>query len=771
MPILNRSARVIARGTEPGAVRSRWLSAVIQGCLMVAVAAVPLLFVPATTDPFDFPKVLAFAALVLLAALAWATQVVVEKRLVFRRTPFDIPVLAVALAFIASTIFSQNKWLSVVGDGGYYHHTLLAILSLIVFFFLITNHVRDGRAVRRVLIVAGGAAGIAIAASAFQALGMFILPWALTETASFTPLFNSPTLAALWAAALLPAAALVLILSERRWWRVAAGVLVLLCAALLLIVDKQPAWYTLIAGSLVLLALVTVRSQEVASGWVVLPTLTLAIAILFIFIPTPFDREPVLRDVVLDQRTSWQVAGSTLADRPILGTGPGGFVYAFTEHRPDSFNDSSFWSLRFVKSGSEATQLLTTLGVVGVLPLIGLAVLFIVQWLRAFARTRSRLEWMTIGALFIPWIALAAATFYYPGSFVLLVTGIATFALAASLMAGESKSVPMGGSVGTGFALSLGYALVVIFAIVFGYWGTRLFVSDVVFARASGAFNRGDDIAGIREQFNRAYSLNSRDVDRPVSLAQVDAVQAVLTVQEAGSVTVEAEAYLTDVFSRGQEATERDPGNPATWEAVAGVYQSVTAYVSGAEERVKDAWQHAKDLEPKNPRHWVSYGQYLASLGNSILTNLPEDATEKAAQEARAATLFEEATAEFTAALERKADYTDAEAARALVAELAGDRPGAIEQMETLVGKNAFNADLIYELGRLYIAEGRTDDGKAAMNRVVSISPEHANAHYQLGLLYEAEGNTDVALAEFEQVLSTNPDNETVKAKIEELKQ
>ena len=89
--------------------------------------------------------------------------------------------------------------------------------------------------------------------------------------------------------------------------------------------------------------------------------------------------------------------------------------------------------------------------------------------------------------------------------------------------------------------------------------------------------------------------------------------------------------------------------------------------------------------------------------------------------------------------------------------------------MENLVLNNNLNAELRFQLGRLYYNDNQIDDSIAVFETVLQIFPNHSNALYSLGVAWQKKGNNAKAKTYFEKVLELNPDNQDVKNRLAEL--
>ncbi len=107
----------------------------------------PLLVNPATSELFEFNKMMFiyFSAFVVLAL--WAADIVKEKKIILRRTIFDLPIGIFLISQVASTVTSIDRHTSFLGYYGRFNGGLLSIVSYIVLFygfatFMKSEHIR-----------------------------------------------------------------------------------------------------------------------------------------------------------------------------------------------------------------------------------------------------------------------------------------------------------------------------------------------------------------------------------------------------------------------------------------------------------------------------------------------------------------------------------------------------------------------------------------------------------------------------------------------------
>lgn len=103
---------------------------------------VPLILTPWNYELFEFNKILAVYALTLIIAAAWVIEMLRQKKLLFSRTPLDIPLLLFLISQILSTIFSIDPHTSIWGYYSRFHGGLLSTLSYIVLYYAYARFMR-----------------------------------------------------------------------------------------------------------------------------------------------------------------------------------------------------------------------------------------------------------------------------------------------------------------------------------------------------------------------------------------------------------------------------------------------------------------------------------------------------------------------------------------------------------------------------------------------------------------------------------------------------
>ena len=110
--------------------------------LLLTVLLVPLFVDRRLINFYIIPKQYVFIGLVLLSTLLYVTKIVLSKKVQFRRSILDLPLLALLFLALISSIFSTNIYDSFFGRNEYFVLNFIFLLFSVLFYFLLTNFLR-----------------------------------------------------------------------------------------------------------------------------------------------------------------------------------------------------------------------------------------------------------------------------------------------------------------------------------------------------------------------------------------------------------------------------------------------------------------------------------------------------------------------------------------------------------------------------------------------------------------------------------------------------
>jgi len=101
---------------------------------------VPLILTPVNYELFEFNKMLAVYALTTIITAAWIIRMIIAKKWLIKRTPFDIPLLLFLASQTLSTILSIDRRTSLLGYYSRFHGGLLSTVSYIALYYAFVSN-------------------------------------------------------------------------------------------------------------------------------------------------------------------------------------------------------------------------------------------------------------------------------------------------------------------------------------------------------------------------------------------------------------------------------------------------------------------------------------------------------------------------------------------------------------------------------------------------------------------------------------------------------
>lgn len=528
------------------------MNKIIKAELCLIVFLLPLFFFPLTSDYFDFPKNLFLVSSVIITFLTWLLKMGFEKRVSFKRSFFDLPILLLVAASVISTLLAPiNKFEAFLFPTG--PSTLLALGLL---YFLMTNNLekQDKKMVLHSLV---GSSLVLALLSLASALGLFAqaIFFPLLKEKTFTPAGNYFGLTVFLVISLVWLA----LITYRELTKPSANSLVGLVHALFLFV---------------------IGAGLVNAGY------------------TLFN---VIKPVFLPVFTGWSIAIDTLKNFPLFGVGAQNFSLAFYQYRPLAYNTTGVWNIAFDTSSNFFFNIWTTIGTIGLATLLFLAYKIVSQFklLKNPFETESNL-------LVILFIFLGLFCFLPVNFLILFVFFVFLSLLALFLPQNEynetSKILPW-----TFMLIAL-----VLSGSVF-YLIYRSLGAEMEFKKSLDAYLKNDGAATYNAQV-KAIGLNPYRPTYRLAYAQTNLAlaQSLSTNPPAGGLTDQDRQNISTLIQQSiQEAKSAitlDPLNARYWENLAAIYRNLINFAQGADQWTIAAYQQTIALDPVNPFTRITLG-------------------------------------------------------------------------------------------------------------------------------------------------------------------
>ena len=588
----------------------------------------PVFFLPITSEFFEFNKFALLAVTTSVLLILWVLSMIQNKRVYVTRSVLDVGLVLVLVSFVLSSVFSVHKVSSIFGSYGRWFPSLFSFAILLAFYYVVSANLRSSLRTVYYALIAGSTLSTLVALLSY--FGIKLGSAVYFQSVNFN-LTGSSTTAALVAVV---GALLAMILMIRtntqaiKMFLLQAVALNMLGVALL---GTWQIWTVFAVGLLAAFYFLpgdTIRSNK---------TLLLALGGIFtafvLIFAMPTTREVLVnsnypREITLPAKESQVVAFSVLRDYPLLGSGPSTFYLNYPNYKSLAMNATTYWNVRFDKPFSEAFNILSSLGLIGIL----MTALFAVRLLKvvAFAKKSEDNSGLLAAAgtgliVMSAYFLLAYANVLTAFLFMLfLATSVALASVFKEKRVGEDVSLGIS-SFSSDSSMSILNDLgerkeifpYIVSAQVVGLVALGMFqlfrmYSGEYYIRqaiAAAAQNNGSltyqmqvkaiNINPRRDAYHNAYAQTN------MALANTLASKPDLTDQE--KVTIQT--LIAQAIRSSRVTTETlNPTNVANWETRAFVYRALVGVAKDADQWAINAYNSAIQLDPSNPRLRLDLG-------------------------------------------------------------------------------------------------------------------------------------------------------------------
>lgn len=560
--------------------------------LSILCVLFPSFFLTLTSEIFIFPKQLLVSGVASVLLLLFCLRTIIEGKITVKASPFNLPIVLLAVAVLASSLFSRNMFDSLI--------QAVPILMLLVIFFAIINTVSDKLSYQTVefSLLAGSILSSIITVSHF--LKFYIFPFEIAQSQYFNT-HGSIIQQLIYIVPLLTLSVYYLIrmVREARF-------------------DYNFAMYAF-------------SSIFLSVGLIVIVYQIITLPQKPILLPLQYGFQISLASISQDS--------ARLAQSFLLGSGFGNFASVFTRFKPVAFNNEpDIWNLVFSYSSSFFLELVATAGILGML-----AFLFL-----GFRVLRTKLSKMN--GLYASLLVVFLLSFVLPFSFITLFLFVVLLGLyisylyinkhdqvydfTLSLIAWrqsffnftmpsdenadvkpqiekrESKFLP--------FVFS---AFVLFFVSIVVYFSVKLVVAEMKFRDSLSleSLNNGQRTYDLQKAGLSDFSFRSDyfRVFSQINLALATSILSNLPANSSPSAQTQQTvlSLLQQSINSGRAASTLAPLTFANWVQLSLVYRNLIGVGQNAESFSIASLQQAINLDPYNPNLYIQLGGIYYQLG------------------------------------------------------------------------------------------------------------------------------------------------------------
>lgn len=528
------------------------LNKIINWGLMVLAFLVPLFFLPLTADFYEFNKNILLYAFTAVLLVAWVLRMAFEKKVSFRRSAFDLPLILLAVIFVVSTFVNPSNriqtFLTPSATG--------TIVALTLLYFIITNSLAENLVLKLLnSLIASSVILALVSIYQFIGVGEAFAPTVWLKNKTWTPTGGLISTISFLIVAL-P------LIGLNVYQQIKAG------AAK----GGTPLFISLIAFFLLLVGISTNAYQMLFTS---------------------------AKPLLLPYTTGWVIAIDAFKNFPLIGVGPSNFLSAFTSSRPISFNMTGLWSIWFGVSSNWYFQLLTTVGVLG----LGAFLLLIWKIVKS-ANLKNALSLSGLVALIV--FALLPINFLLLFTFYLLLAVLAV-TLPAKEHSEPSRILPWVILAPVIVAVAAG------FYFTGRAYAADLYFKKSMDALSKNQGVQAYDLQ-IKAITLNPYATNYHVAYSQINFALADALARNQNISDQDRQNIAT--LLGQSIREGKAAVALNPKDITNWENLGLIYRRLINFVQGADSWSVAVYNQAINLDPFNPNLRLSLGGIYYGLQN-----------------------------------------------------------------------------------------------------------------------------------------------------------
>ena len=344
---------------------------------------VPLILWPYTSELFEFNKMVLVYILTLFICASWIIKMIKEKKIIFRRTILDIPLICFLVTSLLSTIFSIDPRTSLFGYYSRFNGGLLSAISYALLYWAYVSNMDQKRTLSAIRYTLFAAVLVCIY-GILEHFGIDKDLWVQDVQNRVFSTLGQPNWLAAYLVALLPISNYKFLISNQTpnskipiskicWFLVS----ILFFITLLFTKSRSGLLGFVIADVIFWGLILWKHKKEYLKQFVICH---LSFVIIFLVIGSPF-RVSGTQSQVSPGGPALEVGGGTESGEIrkivwrgaidiwkhniLLGTGPETFAFSYYMHRPVEHNLVSEWDFIYNKAHNEYLNYLATTGTLG----------------------------------------------------------------------------------------------------------------------------------------------------------------------------------------------------------------------------------------------------------------------------------------------------------------------------------------------------------------------------------------------------------------------
>lgn len=721
---------------------------------------VPVFALPYTIFPLEINKaILTFTGIAIIAIL-WLINFIQKGEIKIPKSFIFLNLFLLVLVYFFSSIFSDNRTLSLIGEG--YNLDSFSSIALFSFLALITAFYfsESNRVISLFYSLFASSIFIFIFQFMRTLFDINILPFNIFPLKT-SNLFGSWNELGIFfgLTALLSSVFLKFLNKKKKFF----GIVLLFSLLGVAIVNFKMVWIVFAVLSFMFLIYIFSTSKDTRS-FAGMPLILFIISVLFIFL------SPVIGSFLnsaninyVEIRPSWSgtfdIIKNSLKADPFLGSGPGTFVYNWLNFKPQSLNLTQFWSARFNYGVGFIPSLFATSGILGSALWISFLILLILQFLKVLGNgedTKTEGNSLVFASFFASVYLWVFNVIYVPSFTLTFLAFLFTGILIAELSRkGKIKTWKINflSEPKIKFLASISVLIIIVASLGIFYVFSKKYTASYYFAKKVSSFNLNNDsdLAKVENNFLKAVNFDPQDrYFRGLTEIGLLKMQRTLnnTSLSPDELRAEFQKNLSAAIQYAQSAINANKLDSLNWVNLAKVYELVIPLkIEGASKLALNNYTEATKRDPYNPDNFIAEARILIQENN-----------------------LKDAKSALQKAIALKPDYAIPIFTLAQVEAATGNLDEAINKTKDTYFLTPNDIGVLFQLGLLYYQKQDFENAKIVFEKTISLNPNYSNAMYFLGLIYDKEERKQDAITVFTKIEELNSNNQEIKIILTNLK-
>lgn len=646
------------------------LDIIIFFLFRVLVFFVPIVLYRYTSELFEFNKIILVYVLAVVIGVSWATKMLLQRKIIFRRTILDIPLALFLLSQFISSVVSFDLRTSFLGYYSRFNGGFIPTLSFAVLYWAWVANMDAKKTLSAIKFLLVSAFLVSVY-GILEHFGIDKDVWVQDVTQRVFSTLGQPNWLAAWLVALIPVTWALSLdakkgLKDKKFWL--WGLFSLVFFVTILFTKSRSGLLGFAVAGATFWGFTF--SKKIRNKFLALGSILIIVALI---VGTPWS--PSLIKVAIGQKLPqytltggtalegggtesgtirkivWKGAIEVWKHYPVIGTGVETFAYSFYNFRPIEHNLVSEWDFLYNKAHNEYLNILANSGLLGLAAYLGLVVFS----LKLLFKSKSKLNI----AFLAGYSSLLVTNFFgfsvVPTSLLFSIFPAFAFSLANNHFPQGAQPKKLDGKqkVLVGVLILVGSWLLIVIG---RYW-----YADVLFARGK-AFNDAGRFVEARTQLIRAVSISRSEAIFWDEVSQSSSGIA-LALWETEDKEM-AKTFAENAIKESQKASALSPKNVNLLRNRASAYIKLAGIDNSYLGRAVETIREAIVLAPTDAKLYYNLGLTYLRMG----------------ERDRALETFERTIA-------MKPNYRDARLAYALVLVDKGQKQKAIEELNYILNR------------------------------------------------------------------------------------